>query len=56
MVDSAFKIGPKDYIIKSSQQDLTDGHILFLNGVAIVRNNTLQDCDPFIDSNNVRIT
>ena len=31
VVDSAFKIGNKDYIIKSSQQDPTDGHTLLLN-------------------------
>ena len=31
MVDSAFKIGTKYYLVKSSQQDPIDGHALLLN-------------------------
>ena len=31
VIGLAFKIGNKDYLVKSSQQDPTDGHALLLN-------------------------
>ena len=34
VVGSAFEIGSKDYLVKSSKQDPTDGRALFLNRAA----------------------
>ena len=34
MVDSAFKIETKDYLVEPSQQEPTDGHAILMNRAA----------------------